>query len=333
MSLIDVFKRHIHPLVQSVSKPEWFNTRCMICNDHNNKGLRGGFHFIEPEIVSYNCFNCAHVARYDPNDEKCSRITKNMRILLDAYNIPQDEVNEVLRENLNFKAVETVKKPLKYDPKVITLPDHFYELKTAPNDDKWKIISEHYLKDRLVNPNKYPFYLSTGDGFQAEKWEGRLIIPIYKDKQLIFYHGRSLVEPVKPKYLNVVGDREAVLYNYDEIFTYSDRPIFIVEGWFDAFLINGVAVIGKYVTDEQIYWLNRSNRKKIVIPDRWGDGIKMVNNAIKAEWDVSFPDFGACKDITDAMKKYGKLYVMSAIMKNVKNGFAAEMHSKLYFKD
>jgi len=333
MSLIDVIKRHVHPLVQSNSKPEWFNTRCCVCNDHTNKGLRGGFHFVEPETVSYSCFNCSHAAKYDPNDANCNHITKNMRIVLNAYNIPQDEVNQVLRENLGLKATEIAKKPLKYEPKVLTLPEHFYELKTAPNDDKWKMIAEYYLKNRLIEPDKYPFLLSTGKGFQANKWLGRIIIPIYKDHQLVFYHGRSLVEPVQPKYVNSSGDREGVLYNYDEIFTYSERPLFVVEGFFDAYLINGIAIVGKFVTDEQVFWLNRSNRRKIVIPDRWGDGKRMAEHAIKAGWEVSFPDFGACKDITDAVKKYGKLYVMSAIMKNIKSGIAAEIHSKLYFKD
>ena len=333
MSLIDVFKRHVHPLVQSNSKPEWFNTQCRVCNDHTNKGLRGGFHFVEPDIVSYSCFNCSHVARYDPNDEKCRHITKNMRKVLDAYSIPQDEVNEVLRENLNHKATETVKKPLKYEPKILSLPEHFYELKTASSDDKWKIITEHYLRERLIDPDKYTFYISSGEGFQAKKWLGRVIIPIYKDRQLVFYHGRSLMKQVQPKYLNSSGDREGVLYNYDEIFTYSERPIFVVEGFFDAFLIDGVAIIGKFVTEEQIYWLNRTNRRKIIIPDRWGDGVQMVNHALKAGWDEAFPDFGACKDISEAVKKYGKLFTMSAIMKNVKSGIAAEIHAKFYFKD
>ena len=257
-----------------------------------------------------------------------------MRIVLDAYNIPSSEISEVIRENLTIKPSETAKKALKYEPETLNLPEHFYELKSADPKDKWTIISKNYLEKRLINPDKYPFYLSTGQGFQAEKWLGRVIIPIYKDRQLIFYHGRSLIDKlIEPKYLNSSGERGGILYNYDAIFTYSDKPIFITEGWFDAFLIDGVAIIGKFVTDEQIYWLNRSNRQKIVIPDRWGDGKKMVDNGLKAGWDITFPDFGSCKDVTDAMKKYGRLFVMTTLMNNVKSGLVAEMKAKLYFKE
>jgi len=306
----------------------------MVCNDHINKGLRGGFYFEEPEIVGYSCFNCSHSARYDPDDSRYSKISKNMRIVLDAYHIPKEEVSTVIRDNLSHTPTEKTAKALKYEPEVINLPEHFYELKTADTSDKWTIIANNYLEKRLIPPDKYPFYLSTGKGFQAEKWLGRIIIPIYKDKQLIFYHGRSLIDKlIKPKYTNSSGERGGILYNYDTIFTYSEKPIFITEGWFDAFLIDGVAVIGKFVTDEQVHWLNRSNRQKIVIPDRWGDGIKMVDNALHSGWDVTFPDFGSCKDITDAMLKYGKLFVMTALMNSVKSGIAAEIKAKLYFKE
>ena len=334
MSLIDVIKQNVFPLVQSKSKPNWYNTQCMVCLDHTNKGLRGGFYFEEPDVVAYSCFNCSHSARYDPHDDKNSHITKDMRKLLDAYNIPRDQVSEVIRDNLSISPSTKVEvKPSSYEPKVLTLPEHFYELSTASDSDMWKIIATHYLKSRLINPSDHILYLSTGEGFNAKEWFGRIIIPIYKDRKLVYYHGRGLTESVTPKYKTVSGDKSSVLYNYDEIFTYSEKPIFITEGWFDAVLVNGVAILGKFITEEQKYWLNRSSRSKIVIPDRYGDASKLISYALTNGWDISFPDFGKCKDITEAMLKFGKLFVINSIMNNIKSGLSAEFHAKMYFRE
>ena len=295
--------------------------------------MRAGFKF-ENETVGYNCFNCGHKALYDPNDT--ASMPDTMIKVLDGFHVPDDEWKQVLLTsmargntgslNLNEKLINT-----NIEPNEIELPDHFYPLGT--DDDKWTLIARDYLEfERGVDPDSSPFYLSTGQGDkQAAKWKGRLIIPIYKDGKLIFYQGRALVDMQK-KYLSPPLPKDKVLYGFDKLFENTELPLYIVEGWFDAHVIDGVAIFGNQLSDEHIKWLNRSRRQKVIIPDRFGDGQLLANQAIDLGWKVSTPDIGNCKDMSAAVKRFGKLYVMKSITNNTLSGFAAQTAIGVYCK-
>lgn len=332
-TLVDIIRTHVHPLVESKTKTNWYNTRCLVCNDHTKKGLRGGFYLEHPNTIGYSCFNCGHTAKYNPTEHE--GLSKNMWTVIHAYDIPKSEIDAWKLENLlnGNNDIEKTEKKIEYSPSVIELPEHFYRLDEAEPNDKWAIIANHTLKQRLINPNDYDFYLSTGEGKNGKKWLGRVIIPIYKDRKLIYYHGRSLVPSLTPKYVSVGGDRKAVLYNYDALTSYSKRPIFVTEGFFDAYILDGVAIIGKFITEEQKYWLSKTNREIVVIPDKYGDGIKLVKQALDLGWKISFPNFGVCKDVNEAIIKYGKIFVINELMKSIKSGYGAEIETKLYFNE
>jgi DNA primase len=56
-------------------------------------------------------------------------------------------------------------------------------------------------------------------------------------------------------------------------------------------------------------------REVIVVADRDRAGAKMVNNAIEYGWSVSFPVWlETCKDVNEAVVKYGKLFVLKTIL-------------------
>ena len=51
------------------------------------------------------------------------------------------------------------------------------------------------------------------------------------------------------------------------------------------------------------------------MPDADKAGQKLVNRAIEAGWSVSFPIWmETCKDINEAVVKYGKLFVIKSIL-------------------
>jgi hypothetical protein len=106
--------------------------------------------------------------------------------------------------------------------------------------------------------------------------------------------------------------------------------LYIVEGIFDAMSIDGVAIIGNEITDAQIEWLNRSRRKKVYIPDRFGDGRRVALDCLEHGWSISTPDIGSCKDMNEAVKKYGKMYVMKSIAENTADGLVAETKLRIY---
>jgi DNA primase len=142
-------------------------------------------------------------------------------------------------------------------------------------------------------------------------------MPIYKNNNLIYYIGRALYDAEK-KYETPAVAKERILFGYDKLFDYEDKsPLFVIEGWFDAFAIGGVAILGNVITDAQRQWLDRSPREKIYIPDRFGDGRRAAEQALDFGWSISTPDIGSdSKDMDEAVLKYGKIYVIKTILEH-----------------
>jgi hypothetical protein len=332
MTLEELIRLHVHLIP---SKRGWWEVLCKVCNDHGKKGRRAGFYF-NLDQVSYNCFNCGHVANYNSNHREFS---KDMKTVLDAFGIPVEEQNKILFDNMKriyehgFKDKPTKTTSL-IEPATIVFPDHFYKL--DPNSsDKWAIIATEYLKERKVDVHSHPFMLSTGESKtdrSAKKWKGRLIIPMFKQNKLIFYHGRQLVN-LNKKYESCSVSRDNVFGEFDNLLLPNSDPIIVVEGWFDAKAIQGVAVLGSRMTASQIAWLNRTPREKIVIPDRYGSGYLLAEQAIKLGWNISTPDIGQCKDMSEAVQQFGYFYTKLSVLQNTSNGFEATTRMQIYCED
>ena len=316
-NLEDVIKRHVH--LQPPGRKGWQATRCLVCNDHTRKGLRGNFKF-ENGVVDYKCWNCGHTSRYNPLENEY--FSKNMLKTLNSFNIPEEEYQAVILNSPAWKdgakkSTQDNKKVPKIEPRVLEMPKHFYYLKDAAPDDFVADAAREYLEGRGVDPNSYPFMLShKPDNPRLYKWLGRVIMPIYKNNNLIYYIGRALYDAER-KYETPAADKDKILFGFDKIFEYSDTPILVVEGWFDAFAIDGVAVLGNIISEPQRIWLDKSPREKIYIPDRFGDGKRAAEQALEFGWSISTPDIGSDpKDMDEAVQKYGKLYVIKSILDN-----------------
>lgn len=316
-TLEQIINQYIH--LQPPSQKGWQAVRCHVCNDHTRKGLRGAFKF-EKGITDYKCWNCGHKSRYDP--EVNEYYSKNMLITLEAFGIPDDEYKEIILQSPawknggNTKKNEDDKKIVSIEPKPITVPEHFYYLKDADDEDYVAAAANEYLGERGIDPNSYPFMLShKAANPRLHKWLGRVIIPIYKNNNLIYYMGRALYDAEK-KYETPALPKERILYGFDKLFDYDDKsPLFVIEGWFDAFAIDGVAVLGNIITEAQRLWLDKSPREKIYIPDRFGSGRRAAEQALSFGWSISTPDLGwNAKDMDDAVLKYGKMFVIKEIM-------------------
>ena len=316
----------IHKYVQLPARSTqkgWYTVKCPVCNDYK---IRGGFKFID-STTSYHCFNCSIKATYD-NDKKF--LSNDMIKVLEAFNIPNTEIDLIRFQALGLKYIKKTKKStdLTQNPIYeISLLPHFHKL-TADDNDIWAIIAREYLQiERGINFNDYPFYISKGNTTKTEKrWYARLIIPYYRRGRLIFYQGRDLAGIRKIKYKNAtLNNNSIILYGYDELYTNTNNPLFIVEGFFDAFVINGIAILGNELHTPKINVINQSNRRKIYIPDLYGHGAAPALSAITAGWEVSIPDIGSCKDISEAVTRFGKLYVIKSIMNKAVSGFEAKV--------
>ena len=85
-------------------------------------------------------------------------------------------------------------------------------------------------------------------------------------------------------------------------------------------------ILLKFLNSQQINFPNECNetqadiieslgREVIVVADRDRAGARMINNAIEYGWSVSFPVWlETCKDVNEAVVKYGKLFVLKTIL-------------------
>ena len=145
----------------------------------------------------------------------------------------------------------------------------------------------------------------------------RLIIPCYQDERIVGWTARS-VDDLQPRYIKEIPSY--YLFNMRYL-TGPRHYVFLVEGAFDALAIDGVAALGGTLNERQIAWINQSDKRPIVVPDRDKGGGYLINVAIQQHWAVAGPHFGRhqwwdadVKDADEAVRRYGKLYVMQSIL-------------------
>lgn len=337
MDFESIIRQHVF-LGRSNAKG-WCPVLCRVCNDHGQKGARAGFRF-EPGSFGYNCFNCGKAGGF--SDTSVEGPTEDTELICSAFGIPDDFVNDMRmlainnRTNGNAVSQQILAKSKTSAPKVLEVPDYFVSIADLPADYPLRIVAEDHLsEERSMTPGDYPFYvaLPKKNDPESKRWAYRLIIPIFNHAdQVIYWQARDLTGLAKRKYLNVDVERDNILYGMHELYNRTNAPLFITEGFFDAWHVKGVATLGRTLTPAVIEMLQNCPREKIVIPDRLGNGAELAEAALKQGWKVSVPDFGQCKDVTEAVVKYGKLFVIKSIMDNIYSGTAAETMIGLHCK-
>ena len=319
--LEDVIRRYVTLPTQPASTG-FYPVRCQVCDDHAWK-IRAGFLFVD-DAVYYNCFNCKHKTRYDPKQD--NRLPQKMLKVMEAFGIPKEEWQAILLVGLANED-EQQTKPKKETkvvmPKEIPLPPHFYRV--GSRNDEWSLVVSEYLREvRGIDSNDYPFYLS-----DHKQWKARLIIPVYRGETLIFYQGRDLTDKASSKYKSPSSSSN-ILYGFDELYKNTDLPLYVMEGFFDGYVVGGAAVFGNEFSKQQLKHLHRSRRQKVIVPDQKGDGHLLAEQALEEGWAISCPDIGGCKDTSEAVMKYGRLYVMKSLAENTVTGFAAKLRLETY---
>ena len=123
--------------------------------------------------------------------------------------------------------------------------------------------AHNYLKERQISDDQIrQYHLSVGvDG----KYRRRIIIPFIEDNNVVWFQGRALFQYQGLRYLNPKGvDKSMLVYNIDNM----GDTAYIVEGTFDAMMINGQALCSVTASEWQISKILARNPKRIiVIPD------------------------------------------------------------------
>ena len=314
----------------TVNQKGWWPCVHTGCGDRGHKGNRAAFRF-DDDTVGFHCFNCGVATKYDPASHR--NIPTKMSQVLQDFGIDSSQCNDIILANINkygFKSSDEVKADLKIEPPELVLPPTFYKIEDADGDDKWAEIAIDYIEyDRMLSIKQHDFMLSTQtDDLRFKKWFGRVIIPVYKNNKLVYYQGRDLTGKAIKKYESPGDSKDRVIYGFDRLFTDHDKPLYVTEGVFDAMLVNGVAIMGNKLSDAHTAWLNKTSRTKVFIPDRFGDGAKIADQCLRLGWHVAVPYEttwdSKVKDLTDAFKKYGKLYTMARISETTAEGMLAK---------
>jgi DNA primase len=160
-----------------------------------------------------------------------------------------------------------------------------------------------YMAARNLNVDDTDYYWSPSLGYRD-----RLIIPFYFEGRVVGWTGRSVLPNKKPKYLTEV--QPGFVYGLDE---QRHTKVFAVvcEGQIDAIHVEGCALGGSEISDQQAMLLNRLQKQIIVVPDRDKAGSKLVERAIELGWSVSFTFSFRCVILKDNIKQrtHARLYI------------------------
>jgi DNA primase len=100
-----------------------------------------------------------------------------------------------------------------------------------------------------------------------------------------------------------------------------NRYVFVCEGPFDALAVGGVALLTNEISQQQAHIINSLGKEVVVIPDQDHAGLALIKQAIDYDWSVAFPNWHKdIKDPADAVKQYGKLFVIVDAIKTAQQG-------------
>lgn len=318
------------------SQSGWISFNAACCH-HNGETAdtrgRGGIITNPDGGVSYSCFNCKFKASYQPGRP----LSFKFRKLLSWLGADQNEIQRLVVEALRVKELirpEDIKAPeeeitferrsLPEQAKSFWALAEFYSLADYNNTPKQFMEAVSYVTGRHIDCAKYDFYWTPE---VENKLNHRVIVPFIYKNDIVGYTARSLVDGIKPKYHS--NHPAHFVFNLNNQ-RYDSKFVIVCEGPFDAMSIDGVSTQTNDISEQQAELIEALGRRVIVVPDFdkhvnkqgrevW-PGEVTINRAIEYGWSVSFPVWReTCKDINEAISKYGKLFVLKSILEGAES--------------
>ena len=310
----------ILPASKKTGQGGWtsFNAPCCVHRGESaDTRKRGGIKTDGTGSVSYHCFNCGYKASYKPGRPLFYKFKK----LLEWLGARDSEINRLTIEALRVKdlisptATDNAKEEIQFEARQLPAESRSFmemaDFVTLTNGYFPKHFNQavEYIAERKIDMQRYDFYWSSSI---EHKMDHRVIVPFKYKGKIVGSSARALVEGIKPKYYS--DHPSQFVFNLDE-----QRPdskfVIVCEGPFDAMSIDGVAVLSNEISEDQAYLIDELKRDVIVVPDWDKAGRILIQQAIDYGWSVSFPVWReTCKDINEAVIKYGKLFVLKAIL-------------------
>jgi hypothetical protein len=327
---INDFTISILPGKQKRTQSGWISINAPCChhNGHNTDTRgRGGFLPNSNGAISYHCFNCGYKTSYTPG----RTLSFKYRKLLKWLGATENDIQRLVIESVRLKNIVTPEENIEveeftFDPR--SLPENAHNIielarsNTELSSQVVKVIQ--YVYDRSIDLDAYTFYWSD---LPEYKLNYRVIIPFYYNDKIVGYTARSVDDGIKPKYHS--DHPGHFVFNLNK--QHKDNSfVLVTEGPFDAMSIDGVSTQTNDISEQQADIIESLGKKVIVVPDFdkhinkqgrevW-PGEVTIKRALEYGWSVSFPVWRSeCKDVNDAVMKYGKLFTLKSILEGVES--------------
>ena len=344
---------NILPLKRKTSANGWISFNAPCCQHHGENADtrgRGGIITNSSGGISYHCFNCNYKTGFTPGQP----LSYKFRKLLSWFGADENTIRHLVIKAIQIKdQIELIQPASKADIapidfKIRPLPSNakllhelveFYETKENNVYPNKLLDAIQYVGERNVDLNNYNFYWTPDSDYKLNQ---RIIIPFYWNEQLIGYTARAIQSDIKPKYYSDYEPNYVFNVNTQHA---KNKFVIVVEGPFDAMAIDGVAVLSNECNEYQADIIDALGREVIVVPDFdihmnnhgrkvWPGG-KLIDQALEYGWSVAFPVWAeTCKDVSEAVKKYGKLFTLKTILDSKQyNRLKIELLKRKMFND
>ena len=300
-------------------KSNLYNFRCPICGDsQRNKNKARGYFYVVKNNTNFKCHNCGASLSFN------NFIKKVDVELYKQYTL------EKFKEGFSGRGF-TADSPTVISEIVESSKPRFVKDPIKSSLPKASDVrrAKEYLERRNIDPTKFyyaerfkEFTNSVKQTFDDVKYdEDRIIIPLYKDKRLIGFQGRS-IDYSPTKYITVMlNENEPKIYGLDNI--NKESNVYITEGPFDStFIDNSIAMCGADVDvnewniENPVYVYDNEPRNKEIV-NRIS---KVIDKGYKV---VIWPNSIVEKDINDMV--LSGLDVQNVVESNVYSSLQAKI--------
>jgi hypothetical protein len=286
-----------------------FNAPCCAHNGQSpDRRQRGGLK-VTDESWSFHCFNCNYTASFILGRS----VSYKARRLLGWMGVPDNEIEQLTLESLRHRSIHGLINDRQQTSNALQgiefeereLPA-FSELLTRElSPERWQYVrargvSEHFPIMTIVEPGNR---------------RSNVIVPFTYNNQIVGHTTRYLDNRL-PKYISDV--QPGYVFGIDQQQAHWQYVI-VTEGIFDALSIDAVAVMHSEISDAQARLIRSLGRQVIVVPDQDRAGLGLIDRAVELNWSVSIPEWSDCKDVNDAVQKYGRLATVLSILENAES--------------
>lgn len=338
MALLTDYIRTLIPANWKSSPSGWTSGNCPMCitngQSRPDTKSRGGFRF-DDDKFQYNCFNCGYTTGWAPG----KRISSRLKRLCNQFGADESDIQrlqlELMREDeVSMLMAKQAKRnaPVIIDWAPAQLPEGAEPISEYSGEQTDAYLrAVEYLYNRGFDVSDKRFYYSPAS--VPGRMKNRIILPFFYKQQVVGYTARWIGNPPEglPKYFNQQPKNNFV-YGLDR--QTADKEIVIVtEGQLDAIVTDGVAIGSNNINIDQANIIDSLQKRVIILPDADKAGMEMVKAAIDRGWQVAFPEWDGCKDASDAVKKYGRLFTVKSILESaVSNPTKIQVLAKAYCK-